>query len=180
MDRRCAPLPARAAWDRDLDVPLEEAQWNRVCAHMKTISSNFGLKLIHFNYIHRAYVTPVPQHRMDRSRPTACPRCQHPLATFLHLAWSCPEVLVFWIGVIERVRTVANLPELLDPVFCLLGDIPRKKGLRISYKFLQLLFLLAKRRVAITWMAVVAPSLNRWIGDVLEWAVGADVRMKLY
>ena len=44
------------------------------------------------------------------------------------------------------------------------------------YKFTQLALLLAKRRVAITWMGTRAPSVTKWLADVVEWRVAEKVR----
>ena len=157
-DRESTIPPARIAWDRELSAPLEDAQWTRICALVRTISSNARCKLIHFNFVNRTYVTPMTLHKMDRTKPTGCPRCKHPTASFLHLAWSCPLIFDYWSKVVGRVRTVVHIPCALEPTICLLVDIRDKKGQKVTLEFLHLLLLLAKRSVAITRMGDVAPT----------------------
>ena len=118
-------------------------------------------------------------HKMDHTNLTGCPRCKYPMESFLHLALSCPLILDFCSKVLDRVHAVIHVPCALKPTFCLLGDLQGKKGQKISLKFLQLLFLLAKPRVAITWMGDAAPIVDLWERDVAEWAVAEEVRMKL-
>ena len=45
----------------------------------------------------------------------------------------------------------------------------------MQYKFIQLLLLLAKRRVVISWMG--EPQLERWEADVLEWSVAEEIEL---
>ena len=60
---------------------------------------------------------------------------------------------------------------------CLLGDITKRKGQKITYKFAQLALVLAKRRVAITWLGTQCPKVDRRVTEVVEWAI-AEVRLK--
>ena len=43
------------------------------------------------------------------------------------------------------------------------GGGTKKKGENMQYKFVQLLLVLAKRRIAITWMGTGSPQLERWV-----------------
>ena len=157
-----------------------------MCALTKKISSNARFKLAHFNFLHRTYITLVLLNRIDPSKSSACPRCQDPTATFLHLAWQCPAVYSFWQAVANRVSSVARTQCPLDPRVCLLGDIPVKPSRRsvmhtnpkLRIRFIHLLLVLAKRRVAISWMGTRALDIARWERDLGEWAVVEEVRMR--
>ena len=48
----------------------------------------------------------------------------------------------------------------------------------MQHKFVLLLLVLAKRRVAISWMAREGPQIGRWEADVREWAVAKEVCLK--
>ena len=180
LDRSGAQPPARAAWDRELGTPLEDVQWSCICKLTKSVSCKSRFKLTHFNFIHRTCITPVTLHKMDSNRSTECPCCKHLTASFVHLAFSCSQVLEFWTKVLDRLQPLFHINcEELKPTFCLLGDIPKKKGQRLLHTFLHLVLLLAKRRVAIAWMGDLSPSLERWERDVTEWSVAEEVRMKM-
>lgn len=53
--------------------------------------------MIHYNFIHRLYFTPMKLFQM-RLRPS--PRCQlcslGATGTFVHMVWDCPAVRDFW------------------------------------------------------------------------------------
>ena len=67
-----------------------------------------------------------------------------------------------------------------EPGVCLLGGIgpPIRKGRKMGYKFTQLALLLARRRVAITWMGQESPKVERWLSDVSEWSLAEMIRLK--
>ena len=48
----------------------------------------------------------------------------------------------------------------------------------MTCKFLPLSLVLAKSRVAITWIGQMGPSVDRWIADVTEWVVAKKIRLK--
>ena len=47
----------------------------------------------------------------------------------------------------------------------------------MQHKFMQLLLVLAKRRVAINWMGLRGPQLNKWEADVIEWSLAEETRL---
>ena len=115
---------------------------------------------------------------MDPTKSTQCPRCHSEVATFLHLAWQCPEVNGYWQRVVERVQRTTNTLCPMDPRIVLLGGFTKTKEKKMQYKFTQLLLILAKRRVAISWMGLRVPQIEKWEGDVREWALAEEVRLR--
>ena len=65
--------PARAAWETELEDPITDVQWDRKCVATRTASSNARLKLAHFNFLHRTYLTPTALHYIDRTRSADAP-----------------------------------------------------------------------------------------------------------
>ncbi|KAJ1179807.1 hypothetical protein NDU88_005040 [Pleurodeles waltl] len=85
------PLRVQTAWDSDLDVSLEDDDWTHVRALTKTVSSKARFGLIHYNFLHQIYMTPLLLHRTTRTWFKECPRCGLSRADFLHMAWRCPQ-----------------------------------------------------------------------------------------
>ncbi|KAJ1193168.1 hypothetical protein NDU88_002473 [Pleurodeles waltl] len=96
-------MPARAAWERDLGEPIPDGMWRSCCAHMRTLSPNYRLRLLHFKFLHRIYYTPRKLHSMGLVADPRCVRCSAPDAGFFHLAWECEEVYKYWEEVRQRL-----------------------------------------------------------------------------
>ncbi|KAJ1117864.1 hypothetical protein NDU88_006060 [Pleurodeles waltl] len=64
------------------------------------------------------------------------------------------------------------------PVQCLLGDVKRKKGKEMRWQFVQLAPVLAKQRVAITWMGARGPDVRRLRTYVKEWVLAEEICLK--
>ncbi|KAJ1183906.1 hypothetical protein NDU88_000716 [Pleurodeles waltl] len=60
----------------------------------------------------------------------------------------------------------------------LLDLIPLPKGRKLSRTFLLLGLVLAKRIIAMKWIAREPPVVGEWWRDVLEWTVAEKVYMK--
>lgn len=84
MDSTSPPPRARVTWDAD---PLGDKTWSAISALTHTVSCNEHFKRVHYNFIHRTYMTPVKLHRITLALSDACPRCDEAGADFLHLAW---------------------------------------------------------------------------------------------
>ena len=52
-----------------------------------------------------------------------------------------------------------------------------KKDKKMQHKFIHLMLVLAKRRVAINWMGLRSPQLNKRETDVVEWSVAEEIRL---
>ncbi|KAJ1142610.1 hypothetical protein NDU88_008924 [Pleurodeles waltl] len=173
-----AMSPARAAWNRDFTAPLLESEWTRVNALTQTVSYNARFKLVHYNFLHKTYVTPSGLRRTSVARSDACPRCGGGTADFMHLAWHYRSIRDFWAQVTTEIQRVVGLKFDQTPQNCLLGNIPGPKRRKMEYTFLHLSLVLAKRRVAITWMDRKGLDYNSWRADTMERAVAEEMHMK--
>ncbi|KAJ1193104.1 hypothetical protein NDU88_002409 [Pleurodeles waltl] len=99
-------------------------------------------------------------------------------ADFLHLAWVCRTVQVFWAEVVADLERAMHLHIENVPSHCLLGHIKKVKDRKMRYEFLQLALVLAQRRVPITWMGQRAPVVDKWYRDIQERALPEEVHMK--
>ncbi|KAJ1205301.1 hypothetical protein NDU88_000736 [Pleurodeles waltl] len=165
---------AHGAWEHDFGELLEDVDWAVVLSLVRAMSCNHRFKLLHFNFVHRTYITPVRLNKIDPARGASCPKCGLLDASFLHLARSCQMVYQFWRAVVGKVEEVMGLRLKVSPVTCLLGVVKRPRGRNIPYKRTQLALVLAKRRVAIGWMISRCPSISCWISDLMEWGAAEE------
>ena len=78
----------------DLDIDLD---WHDVWSNIPEVSCNPDHQQIHYNFIHRTYLTPVKMHHMKVSTRPLCTFC--PLkaqGTYLQMFWECSPVCQFW------------------------------------------------------------------------------------
>lgn len=62
------PCASRHAWERELEGPISDTDWSHALELGCTVSCNNRFKLLHFNFLHRAYVTPDKLNRKDPSK----------------------------------------------------------------------------------------------------------------
>ena len=127
-DNNVKPPASRAACNRELGMQIEDKQWHRMCLLTKTVSSNARFKLTHFNFLHRTYITSKTLKKIDPTKEARSPRCSQGETIFLHLAWSCWEVQLYWLEFKKRITATAGMYCPEEPPICLLGDIKRRKG----------------------------------------------------
>lgn len=73
------------------------------------ISASNKLRIIHYKFLHRLYYTPVKMHKHKLKDTDRCARCNAPQVDFLHLAWECPKVYIYW----EQVFTALDQMTML-------------------------------------------------------------------
>ena len=78
--------PCRRAWD-SVTAGLDRDDWDDVwgAAFQALVSTRD--RLIHYKFLHRAYLTPARLARMFRGQGSACWRCSAPTADFMHIFW---------------------------------------------------------------------------------------------
>ncbi|KAJ1114352.1 hypothetical protein NDU88_002590 [Pleurodeles waltl] len=151
-------------WNEELQPEISGEQWEFCCGQLAELSPNYKLRLVHFKYLHRFYRTPINLKRMGLRETDECWRCGSALASFLHIAWSCPRLKDYWSQVFASVNQIVGRSDAPSPLLGLLGYVrdtpPEMRRLHA------LLLLFAKRRVAIHWGRPRVPAVRDWLADV--------------
>lgn len=91
-------LPIIHVWTEDLkhyigEVPLD---WEKIWSSIVIASKNPDHQQIHFNYIHRTYLTPRKGYLMKRLSSPNCTLCPDGLTgSYMHMYWECKDVRLF-------------------------------------------------------------------------------------
>lgn len=136
-------------WNSELSTPITEDKWTFCCSQLTALSPNYKLHLIHFKFIHRFYRTPVQLYEMGIKADEGCWRCGYAPATFIHMAWNCPPLALFWTTVFNTIHEIIGTPVDPEPHIGLLGYVRDKPVETRKLNAMRLLF--AKHRVAIHW-----------------------------
>ena len=147
----CTNLQTKCQWERDMGLPISEAQWNAALRNSTTISKCVRYKMIQLKLIHRAYMTPVIMSKIDPSVSNMCWHGCGSMGTLMHMLWNCPAVKQFWQDIVNDLTSVLNTGITLCPIVCLFGtEIDGTLTRNIQHIF-SLAFLLAKRTILINW-----------------------------
>lgn len=137
---------ARLAWQRDMELTMDDDIWSYCCANTIRISLHGKHRLIHFKYINRVYHTPERLHRFGLRADAACDSCRAAEAGFLHLAWNCPGMSHFWGKIFQEISKIVGTEISPDPELALLGYT--RGLLKAIRRMVDLGLLMAKQRVA--------------------------------
>lgn len=104
-----AKLPLDRLRRRDCPSLDPEFTWEDVWVNIKEASHNPDHQQIHFNFVHRTYLTPRKLHLMKRLTDPTCTQCVLKVpGTFLHMMWECPPVAQFWTQVASRLSDLVS------------------------------------------------------------------------
>lgn len=98
----CLHLPLDRLWRKDYPALHPGFDWGVVWDSVKQASHNSNHQKIHFNFIHRSYLTPRKCFLVKRIDSSLCCLCtlQFPgTFFFLHIMCDCPLVAQFWCHV---------------------------------------------------------------------------------
>lgn len=103
-------LPVEKIWERDCPELDEEFDWHNVWSDIAQVSRNPDHQQIHFNFIHRTYLTPVKLHHMNFISDSCCTLCSlKTQGTYLHMMWNCPPVSRFWYSVASKISDLVQV-----------------------------------------------------------------------
>ena len=103
------PLTVEKVWRRDCPDLAQDFEWDAVWSSIPEASRNPDHQQIHFNFLHRTYLTPVKLRHMKIINESCCNLCSLKVqGTFIHMFWDCPPVGQCW-GIV-----VSMLSDLID------------------------------------------------------------------
>jgi len=71
--------------------------WDKVWISMSLASRNPAHQQIHFNFVHRVYLTPRKLHMMKLIDDPKCTLCSSKvIGSYFHMFWACTPVADFW------------------------------------------------------------------------------------
>lgn len=130
-------------WQRWIaDIPnLDNDDWSNVWDFpFKQLVSLYN-RLIQIKIVHRAYFTPYWVHKMDPSFSQCCWRWSHSPGNYIHIFWSCPAIVQFWVSVLQIIQSGSGVVVPSSPCACLLGlveELDSTTAARISFFFFML------------------------------------------
>ena len=72
--------------------------WEKIWSSIVFASKNPDHQQIHFNYIHRTYLTPRSNFLMKHLTSSICTLCSDGLTgSYMHTYWECKDVRLFWV-----------------------------------------------------------------------------------
>lgn len=138
-------------WQRWIaDIPnLDNDDWSNVWDFpFKQLVSLYN-RLIQIKIVHRAYFTPYWVHKMDPSFSQCCWRWSHSPGNYIHIFWSCPAIVQFWVSVLQIIQSGSGVVVPSSPCACLLGlveELDSTTAARISF-----FFFYARKSITLTW-----------------------------
>ncbi len=116
-------LAIQRTWERDCQQEDGVTDWERVWQNIFTSSKNPNHQMIHYNFCHRTYWTPLKRHRIDDSFSPFCDKCpDQQLGSFFHMMWECQKVKNFWSEVCNILSKMIDYPIPVNPSILLLSD----------------------------------------------------------
>lgn len=151
-------------WNNILDDPLTKEEWQTCGIMTSMLMPNGNLQLLYYKYLHQTYHTPARLYKHGLRSDARCQRCGAENADFLHLAWSCVSINIYWEKVIKTLSDIVEASIEYTMRTCLLGLIPTIRATKC--KFCTIALLLAKRRISIHWGSKKTPQIKQWFTDM--------------
>lgn len=110
-------------------------------------------RLIQYNIVHRAYLTPARVQRMRSSLSPKCWRCDHAPGDYIHIFWSCPVISVFWSQILTEVNELLSIS---------IVPSPRKTWCPGWLREICWVSFYARKSIVLCWKQKTPPSIGLW------------------
>ena len=143
--------------------------WSRVWNNVKLASRNPDHQQIHYNFVHRTYLTPRRLCLMKMIGDASCTLCSlKTMGTFLHMFWECLPVARFWQNVASEVSTfVSGTVSATIPVV-LLNDTSSLQISKCQKRIVLAGLTAAKKMVAVRWKPPHTLTIKQWLLTFLD------------
>lgn len=112
-------------WSSDLEdyIGGDSLDWEKIFSSTVFASKNPDHQEIHFNYIHRTYLTPRRNFLMKRLTSPICTLCSDGLiGSYMLIYWECKDVRLFWGEVCATLSNALDVTVPCSPTVLLLND----------------------------------------------------------
>lgn len=162
----------KETWEADIG-DLEECDWQEAVQSPRLVAIRPRFRLIQLKILHRVYYPRSRLYSWGRADSPLCLRGCKEEATFYHMLWDCPELVVFWSKITDVMSIVTGQPVPRDPRWLLLMVKGDQRWPPHTERWLALAAGVAKRNIARTWGAQGPPNWEQWRKD-LDWCQAAE------
>lgn len=163
------PLPIERVWKRDCPDLAEDFEWNDVWSSIHEASRNPDHQQIHFNFLHRTYLTPVKLHHMRIINDPFCGLCSlKAQGTFIHMFWDCPPVGQFWSNVASKLSILIHETVPVTLSVLLLNDLSTLNLSKLKMRVIFAGLTAAKKLVATRWKPPNTLTIKCWTLSFLD------------
>lgn len=163
------PLMLDRLWRKDIPVLKSNFDWHRVWISVALASRNPDHQQIHYNYLHRTYLTPRKLFLMKVIGNPTCTLCSSKAdGTFFHMFWQCSPVRTFWVMVASNLSKLFKISLPCSPSVLLLNDLLELRLSLDSKRALLAGLTAGKKLVATRWKPPHSLSFRAWILTYLD------------
>lgn len=159
-------LYVKEKWERESGIEISEEAWSSIWSFQLSTSSSMSWREHCWKNVIRFFKTPY-QERYKDAHMSCWRHCGSISANHYHIFWECPKLNTFWKGVQASLCKIFNIQVPLSFDVLYLGRINFLEQ-RSEIKLLQLLLAASKKTITRRWLNPVPPSLDDWIGIILE------------
>lgn len=77
--------------------------------------------------------------------------------------WECALIRQFWSEVSAFISSIAQIPNICNPLRCLLGYIDDEELSKNFQSFIRIVMFYAKKTITMHWKSNAAPTVKFWL-----------------
>ena len=157
----------KKTWERDLNLTLNDEDWDRICKNVKVMSRDARVRLIQFKIIHRFYWTPSRMFRLGLLPTSKCWRCKSEEGHLVHVLWSCDRVQQFWANIYDNLCEILETQIPFSPRLFILGDHSVLTGHNKQIKsWIQTSIMIGRQILVRVWRKEGVPPVYEWAAEM--------------
>lgn len=164
-------LPITRVWLSELEhyIGGDSLDWDKIWSSIIFASKNPDHQQIHFNYIHRTYLTPRRNFLIKCLTSPICTLYSDGLiGSYMHAYWECKDERLFWGEVCATVSTVLDVTVPCSPIVLLLNDTTPLKLTCLKRRLLLTGITAAKKMLALCWKPPHKLRKPHWINTYID------------
>lgn len=162
-------ITIQRVWRRDCPDLSQDFDWKILWSSIHETSRNPDHQQIHFNFLHRTYLTPVKLHHMKIINDSLCNLCSSKAqGTFCHMFWDCPPVGHFWSNVASKLSDLIHETVAVNTRVLVLNDMSVFNISMLKKRVILAGLTAAKKLIATRWKPPHSLSIKAWTLSFLD------------
>uniref|UniRef100_A0A3P8TVH1 Reverse transcriptase domain-containing protein n=1 Tax=Amphiprion percula TaxID=161767 RepID=A0A3P8TVH1_AMPPE len=155
-------LHIKERWELEMNVIIKDEEWQEVCDSGHKITNSPMWKEFNWKIKMRYFKTPSIISTFDKRNNNLCWRNCGKIGDHTHIFWDCPKLKLFWEEIQAEIRSILGVDLALEPLFYIIGSIPKEAMDKKQAYLLHILLLVAKKMITVSWLSPLPPTLHQW------------------
>lgn len=161
-----------------MNIIIKDEDWEQTLREGHKITNSPVLREFEWKTKIRFFRTPFVTSKYGKTSDHCWRGCGL-VGDHTHIFWDCPKLTKYWKDIENEIKRCLGVEIPLEPRFVILGIFPHNLKSKCNFNQLQILILIAKKMITVSWLKPQPPTVIQWKNKLKEVYVMEQITARL-